>query len=583
MDSDNRRRRVTTARRLHDFAGTSEDVSPLIAQSWRRSRQAGVIPDGSHLPQLQYVEDLDLRRRLVQCALPILDRLHDDLSGMSLSVALSDEHARMLVRRDNDPVLAAKLDKVYFAPGFTYAEELVGTNGVGTALETGMAVYVDGNQHYHESIQYFTCAGAPIHNPTTGRVEGLIDITGLTHTSNPLMRQLALGAARDIESALRATGSIKQQLVLGEFLVACRRRHAAVYSLSCGVFMSNEIGSRLLDPIDEAFLREEAQSMLDPSRVGQFDLRLPSGSSITVKRTLVEHGGDVAGIVLEVETTSCPTKTVQSRHTVPVFPGVAGSSLQWNRCRGELTSLAATDANVILKGEPGSGKLTLVRGMHLYKNPQAPIVVVDCSAGKSAHEELRTALDSAATTIVLRHIDQLDASTDELFAVLMSADQHRYPARCIVATISTDGDALQNSALAEHFIATVEVPALRHHPDDIPDIIRMHLAPHRETALSDDAMRTLKKYHWPGNVRELVDTLKHVLRAKPAGTIAAADLPSALSSAPRRTMSAMERAERDAIVAALRDSGGNRVAAAKLLGIARSSLYRKIDTFGIHV
>ncbi|WP_240795085.1 sigma-54-dependent Fis family transcriptional regulator [Rhodococcus zopfii] len=502
---------------------------------------------------------------------------------MSLSVALSDEHARVLVRRDNDPVLAAKLDKVYFAPGFTYAEELVGTNGVGTALETGMAVYVDGAQHYHESIQYFTCAGAPIHNPTTGRVEGLIDITGLTHTSNPLMRQLALGAARDIESALRATGSIKQQLVLGEFLVACRRRQTAVYSLSCGVFMSNEIGSRLLDPIDEAFLREEAQSMLDPSRVAQFDLRLPSGGSITVKRTLVEHGGDIAGIVLEVEATSCPTKTVQPRRTVPVFPGVAGSSLQWNRCRGELTSLAATDANVILKGEPGSGKLTLVRGMHLYKNPQAPIVVVDCSAGKSAHEELRTALDSAATTIVLRRIDQLDASTDELFADLMSADQHRYPARWIVATISTDGDALQNSALAEHFIATVEVPALRHHPDDIPDIIRMHLAPHRESALSDDAMRTLKKYHWPGNVRELVDTLKQILRAKPAGTIAAADLPSALSSAPRRTMSAMERAERDAIVAALRDSGGNRVAAAKLLGIARSSLYRKIDTFGIHV
>lgn len=584
MDSDNRRRRVTTTRHLHDLAGSpSEDVSPLIAQSWRRSRQAGVIPDGSHLPQLQYVEDLDLRRRLVQCALPILDRLHDDLSDMSLSVALSDEHARVLVRRDNDPVLAAKLDKVYFAPGFTYAEELVGTNGVGTALETGMAVYVDGAQHYHESIQYFTCAGAPIHNPTTGRVEGLIDITGLTHTSNPLMRQLALGAARDIESALRATGSIKQQLVLGEFLVACRRRQTAVYSLSCGVFMSNEIGSRLLDPIDEAFLREEAQSMLDPSRVAQFDLRLPSGSSITVKRTLVEHGGDIAGIVLEVEATSCPTKTVQPRRTVPVFPGVAGSSLQWNRCRGELTSLAATDANVILKGEPGSGKLTLVRGMHLYKNPQAPIVVVDCSAGKSAHEELRTALDSAATTIVLRRIDRLDASTDELFADLISADQHRYPARWIVATTSTDGDALQNSALAEHFIATVEVPALRHHPDDIPDIIRMHLAPHRETAFSDDTMRTLKKYHWPGNVRELVDTLNHVLRAKPAGTIAVADLPSALSSAPRRTMTAMERVERDAIVAALRDSGGNRVAAAKLLGIARSSLYRKIDTFGIHV
>ncbi len=65
--------------------------------------------------------------------------------------------------------------------------------------------------------------------------------------------------------------------------------------------------------------------------------------------------------------------------------------------------------------------------------------------------------------------------------------------------------------------------------------------------------------------------------------ITAVDLPPALSSAPRRTMTAMESAERDAIVVALRECGGNRVAAAKSLGIARSSLYRKIDTFGIHL
>lgn len=583
MDSDDRRRRVTTTRRYDVTGSASEDVSPLIAQSWHRSRQAGVIPNGSHLPQLQYVEDLDLRRRLVQCALPILDRLHDDLSGMPLSVALSDEHARVLVRRDNDPALASKLDKVYFAPGFTYAEEIVGTNGVGTALETGMAVYVDGDQHFHESIQYFTCAGAPIHNPTTGRVEGLIDITGFAHASNPLMRQLALGAARDIESALRATGSIKQQLVLGQFLAACRRRQVAVYSLSCGVFMSNAIGSRLLDPIDEAFLREEAHAMLVPSRLTRFDLRLPSGSNITVKRTLVEHGPDIAGVVLEVETTASSTRTTPSRSALPAFPGVAGTSLQWNRCRGELASLAATDSNTIVKGESGSGKLTLVRGAHLYKNPQAPITVVDCTATDSAPGEVRAALASAATTLVLRHIDHLDTATDRIIADLIAADQHRYPARWIVATASENGDALLDSALAGHFTTTVEVPALRHHPDDIPAIIRMHLATHRETALSDDAMRTLKKYHWPGNVGELIDTLKRVLRAKPAGTIAAADLPSALSSAPRRTMTAMERAERDAIVAALRDCGGNRLAAAKLLGIARSSLYRKMDAFGIHV
>jgi len=586
MDSDPRRRRVTTDRRPASSLSATDEVSSFIAQSWQRSRQAGVVPDGSSPPRLQFVEDLDLRRRLVQCASPILDRLHDDLSGMSLSVALTDEHAQVMLRRDNDPVLAAKLDSVYFAPGFNYSEKLIGTNGVGTALETGMAVYVDGREHFHEAIHDFTCAGAPIHNPILGRVEGLIDISGLAREANPLMRQLALGAARDVESALRSTGSAKQQLVLGEFLAACRRRQVAVYSLSCGVFMSNTIGSRLLDPIDEAFLREEAHSLLGPSRITQLALHLPSGGTITVKRNIIEDGAEVAGVILEVERPPHTRSSTTHHRSLPALPGSTGSSPQWTRCSRELISLASTDANTILRGEGGSGRLTLARGAHLYKNPQAPIAVVDCHPVESVEERLRNALDSAATTVVLRDIDVLDARLDQAVSDVVSADQRGYPARWIIATSSTDGDRLLHSALARNFTTTIDVPALRHHPDDIPAIIRMclgQLAPHRDADISDDVLRVLKKYHWPGNIAELVDTLKHALRAKPAGVITAVDLPPALSSAPRRTMTAMESAERDAIVVALRECGGNRVAAAKSLGIARSSLYRKIDTFGIQV
>lgn len=586
MDNDYRRRRVTTDRRPASSLSTTDDVSSLIAQSWQRSRQAGVVPDGSNPPRLQFVEDLDLRRRLVQCASPIIDRLHDDLSGMSLSVALTDEHAQVMLRRDNDPALAAKLDGVCFAPGFNYSEDVIGTNGVGTALETGMAVYVNGREHFHEAIHDFTCAGAPIHNPILGRVEGLIDITGLAREANPLMRQLALGAARDIESALRSTGSEKQQLVLGEFLAACRRRQAAVYSLSCGVFMSNSIGSRLLDPIDEAFLREEAHALLGPSQITQLDLHLPSGGSITVKRNIIEDGVEVAGVILEVERSPHPTHAVTRRRSIPVLPGSTGSSPQWARCSSELIALASSEANTILRGEGGSGRLTLARGAHLYKNPQAPIVVVECDATRPVESGVSKAIESSATTIVLRDIDLLDAQQDQVVSDLVSADQRSYPARWIVATSSTDGSRLLHSVLARNFATTLDVPALRHHPDDIPAIIRMRLgqsAPHRESDIRDDALRVLKKYHWPGNVAELVDTLEFALRVKPAGAITAADLPPALSSAPRRTMTTMESTERDAIVVALRECGGNRVAAAKSLGIARSSLYRKIETFGIHV
>lgn len=588
MNDERRLHRGTTHPGTRAAEGSAGDVTvTFLEQSWQRSREAGVDPDGSNPPRLQFVEDLDLRRRLVQCASPVLDRLQDELTGLPLSVALTDEHARVMLRRDNNPTLGAALDNVYFAPGYSYSEEVIGTNGVGTALETGMAVYVHGRDHFHEAIYDFTCAGAPIHNPILGRVEGLIDITGRAREANPLMRQLALGAARDIESALLATGSEKQQLVLDAFLSACRRRRIAVYSLSCGVFMSNSIGARLLDPVDEAFLREEAHSLLAPSRLSQLDVHLPSGSTITVRRTIVEGDGETAGVVLEVDRAPDTVLQPVRRRSTASLPGSIGASPQWTRCGTEVMELASSDSNTILRGEAGCGKLTLARAAHLRKNPQALMAVVECSNVARLDMQVVDAFDSDATTIVLRDIEQLDAKHDRAVANVVERSQRNYPARWIVGTATTTTvERLSNSALARQFSTTTDIPALRHHPDDIPAIIRMQLeqlAPHRCADIREDALHILKKYHWPGNIAELIDALKYALRAQPVGAIAATDLPPSLSSSPRRTMTTMEGAERDIIVAVLRDCGGNRVRAAKSLGISRSSLYRKIDSFGIHL
>lgn len=588
MDRDPRLRRFTTDYQgfLGDPSLRPTNVPTVIAQSWDRSHKAGVVPDDASSPRLQYVEDLDLQRRLVQCAAPVLDRLHDDLTMMPLSVALTDEHAQVMLRRDSDPSLAARLDGAQFAPGFSYAEDVMGTNGVGTAIETGMAVYIDGPQHYRESVHDFTCAGAPIHNPLTRRLEGLIDISCLAKDANPLMRQLALGAARDIESALRSTGSTKQQIVLGAFLAACRRKHTAVYSLSCGIFMSNALGARLLDPIDEAFLREEAHGMLGPSTREHIHLTLPSGQVVAIRRTLVDDGIETAGVVLEVEreqSADIDSSPVPQR--ISSLPGSAGGSLQWTRCRGDVIARAESSANLILRGERGSGKTALARGAHLHKNPQAQIAILDCKRSAEFSSALLAAIDSSATTIVLCHIDTLSAEDDASAAAHLAADQRGYPLRWLVATLDSDTDAC-TSHLAQLFAASVDVPGLRHHPEDVPTIARMHLgqlAPRRETTIDKDALAALKRYSWPGNITELVDALRHALRVKPAGPLTPSDFPPAIYSAPKREITSMENAERDAIVAALRAHGGNRVKAAAQLGIARSSLYRKISTYGIHV
>ncbi|WP_249146218.1 sigma-54-dependent Fis family transcriptional regulator [Gordonia sp. SCSIO 19800] len=558
-------------------------VPALITQSWNRSKAAGLTPEGRGMRSI-YVEDLDLQRRMVQCAVPVLNKLHDDLAGMPLGIALTDERAQVMLRRDVDRSLKKHFEAACFSPGFDYSESIVGTNGVGTAIETGMAVYVHGDDHFKSSIRHFTCAGAPIHNPLTGRLEGLIDISSLAKDANPLMRQLAIRAARDIQESLKVTGSAKQQLILSAFLAACRRPRVAVFSLGCGVFMSNEIGAKLLDPVDEAYLREEANSMLAPMSRDRVKLVLPSGLTAMIRRTLVEDGIEAAGVILEVEPIHYEQPAPAARRLDPTMPGVAGRSEVWRRHRTEVATLAATSTNALILGEPGSGRATVARGAHLQKNPLAQFAAVDATA-PSVLDDLRTALGSAATSVALLNVDTMSAADDAATAEAIAKDQVGYPARWIVATGRANSDWTTRSKIAENLHGAVEIPALRHHPDDIPDIIQFQLtqlAPSRTVDVDAAAIRALRRYHWPANVTELVAALRHALRVRPVGTIGISDFPASLQSTPRRSLTTIETVERDAIVTALNENGGNRLRAAESLGISRSSLYRKISTYGIH-
>lgn len=561
-----------------------DDGAPaLITQSWKRSEAAGLTPEGRGMRSV-YVEDLDLQRRMVKCAVPILNKLHDDLSGMPLGIALTDERAQVMLRRDVDSGLKRHFEAACFSPGFDYSESIVGTNGVGTAIETGMAVYVHGEDHFKSSIRHFTCAGAPIHNPITGRLEGLVDISSLAKDANPLMRQLAIRAARDIQESLKVNGSAKQQLIHSAFLAACRRPRVAVFSLGCGVFMSNEIGAKLLDPIDEAYLREEATSMLAPMSRDRVKLVLPSGLTAMIRRTIVEDGIEAAGVILEVEPIHYEQPAPAARRRDPAMPGVAGRSEAWRRSRTEVASLAATSTNALILGEPGSGRATVARGAHLQKNPLAQFAAVDATV-PSVLDNLQTSLDSEATSVALLNVDAMSADDDAAAAEAIAKDQVGYPDRWIVATSRADSDWTTRSRIAENLHGAVEIPALRHHPGDIDDIIQFQLtqlAPSRTVDVDAAAMRVLRRHHWPENVTELVAALRHALRVRPVGTIKLSDLPASLQSTPRRSLTTIEMAERDTIVMALNDTSGNRLRAAENLGISRSSLYRKIATYGIH-
>src|SRR6201999_1596434 len=95
-----------------------------------------------------------------------------------------------------------RLDRVLLAPGFSYAEQFAGTNGIGTALESGSATQVLGHEHYAEDLETFACAAVPIHDPITGRLLGVLDLTCRRSDTDTLLLALAETTAEQIQQAL---------------------------------------------------------------------------------------------------------------------------------------------------------------------------------------------------------------------------------------------------------------------------------------------------------------------------------------------------------------------------------------------
>jgi transcriptional regulator of acetoin/glycerol metabolism len=134
------------------------------------------------------------------------------------------------------------------------------------------------------------------------------------------------------------------------------------------------------------------------------------------------------------------------------------------------------------------------------------------------------------------------------------------------------------------FPGTVAIPPLRHHIEDLQRLVPFLLARlgHGGTlTCSPEAMQLLMRASWPGNVEQVLGVLRGVAQRRRTGVIRPDDLPPESRTVARRRLNPLESMERDAIVRSLLDTRGNKVKAAKALGMSRATIYRKIHEYGI--
>lgn len=179
-------------------------VRPLVRASWSRSLNRSVASEAS--PPLDLTGDeLDDYRAAhpLAGALPLVRSLLLPGSGddAGVVVAIGDASGRLLwVEGDHD--LRSKVGSMGFVEGANWAEEHVGTAAPGTALALGRSVQVRGSEHFNRLVRPWSCTAAPIRDTDSGRLLGVIDVTGGDEAATPHAQMLVDATARALEGEL---------------------------------------------------------------------------------------------------------------------------------------------------------------------------------------------------------------------------------------------------------------------------------------------------------------------------------------------------------------------------------------------
>lgn len=283
--------------------------------------------------------------------------------------------------------------------------------------------------------------------------------------------------------------------------------------------------------------------------------------------------------------------------------------------------VAATDAPVIILGESGTGKEVLARALHANSRRKSkPFVAVNVAAlpGELLESELfghaKGAFTGAVTakrglleeaeggTLLLDEIGDMPLGLQaKILRALQDGEVRRVgesrafsvDVRVMCATHRDLVDRVEQGTFREDLyyrlkVFSLTVPALRDRVADIYPLTRLFLENHGrpDAKLHPATRRALEAHAWPGNVRELSNAIEHGLALSQGGDIAPEHLPDDLLHPARgrgrpALLRSLAEVEREHVVRVLEACGGRQVEAARVLGIGRNTLWRKLRDYGI--
>jgi transcriptional regulator of acetoin/glycerol metabolism len=522
--------RAALRRLINQGLASDVEIGHLVPQeiqnSWRRSISLQVDPAGQ--PR---VEDIGAREDLIRSAGDrVMDRWYASLSDTRTTLLLGNAQGQIVWKRTVDARDRRALDVVGVVEGSDFSEGSTGTNGLGTSIEARSPILVRGGEHYLESLREVACAAAPVIHPLTGRVIGSVSLTAPAEQAHDYMVTIARQASQEIADFV-LEGADSRDVALARAFRRARTGRRGVLVMNRDTVMSDLPALSTLDGEAQAQIWDQLIPRLGAGEERTFHLADLGVSA------LVRNVGRPADPVLELQLTS-PLEA-PARHPI------AGSGRT-----AAAQPVAAPPAPDDADEAVASWWEALNR--HATEHPGAELSIPVPRGSDGAEWVRRWSIASAR------------------------------PAH----TVGAPGEPAQDrpgDGRPRPGSATPVFPPLRRRRAALAELARrLHQGDGPPPRFTAEALGALLSWSWPGDLEELATLVAGLPRPGPGSwTVDVQDLPAHFAAAPRRELSRWEQGERDSVLEALAEAGGNKSDAATLLGIGRTTLYRKLRALSI--
>ncbi|MFD1706592.1 sigma-54-dependent Fis family transcriptional regulator [Siminovitchia sediminis] len=606
-------------------------IRSSIYHSWKRCRQYAVDP-----LQKQTIIPLDEHKlsdtitdsKMYDAALPIIQNLQRQISGTGHLITLADEKGRIL-HLEGDHHIRNQAEDMHFVPGSDWSEKAAGSNAIGTSLAVGHPIQIFSYEHFCEGVHPWICSAAPIKDPFTGQLLGVIDLTGPSHLAQPHSLSIVQNIAHMIQYNLK-NYSIKHRMLIQEFY----ERFVSSWKSDSIVLFDDMLNVIHAHPKCLEMLRihewrelashpefQHIRNSLLTSDELEWELDVPS-LQLKVFIQIITDGQDRIGYLLHLD------KTRQVRNFT-YWGRIIGNSRHMNQIISKAKIAAPANIPILLTGESGTGKEVFARAIHKESTRSSkPFIAINCGAipkdliaselfgyeegaftGGSPKGKKGTFEEADGGTLLLDEIGEMPMDLQvHLLRVLQEKEIVKLggsrpipvDVRIIAATNKDLKECIANGTFREDLyyrlnVVELNMPALRERREDIPLLTRHYIIQYAHKhqkpvpTIAKDVLSLLNEYSWPGNIRELTNTIEHAVLFCENHHITLEDLPVSLQMFSRdqahenlhagQSLSLLELEEKKKIKELLISTGGNLSEVARQCNIARTTLYRKLEKY----